>query len=87
MSYQARCVEAPGQGGKPRGFVSGYYVDFTQLAEDAGWQRISSYEAPDFDWRTNKTALEFWHYQRTDGLIWWEAMEQVHPDEGASAVV
>ncbi len=79
LSYRARWVEAPGQGGKPRGFVPGYYVDFTQLAEDAGWRRISSYESPDFDWRTDKTALEFWHYQRTDDLTWWQAMQQVHP--------
>lgn len=81
LSYRARWIEAPGQGGHPRQFVPGYYVDFTQLAEDAGWERISSFEAPDFDWRTDKTALEFWHFQRTDGLTWWEAMQQVHTPE------
>lgn len=78
LSYNARWVEAPGSGGKPRGFVPGYYVDFTQRAADAGWERIASYEAEPFDWRTNKLALEYWHFQQTDGVNWWKAMQQVH---------
>ncbi len=81
FSYAARWERFPGEGGGPRGFLDGYYVDFTTLAHDEGWLRISSYEHSDFDWRTDKNALEYWHYQRTDGLTWWEAMRELHTPE------
>lgn len=81
FSYQARWVDAPGSGGRPLGFISGYYVDFTQLANDAGWVRISSYESEEFDWRETKIALEYWHYQQSDGLTWWQAMQQVYSSD------
>lgn len=78
LSYQARWVDAPGSGGRPLGFTANYYVDFTQLANDAGWSRIASYESQDFDWRENKTALEYWHYQHSTGMTWWQAMQEVY---------
>ncbi|RME09515.1 MAG: hypothetical protein D6802_11815 [Ardenticatenia bacterium] len=81
FSYAARWELYPGEGGAPRGFLDGYYVDFTTLARDEGWLRISSYEDADFDWRTDKNALEYWHYQRTDGLTWWAAMQELYTSE------
>lgn len=82
LSYAARWEIAPGQGGIPKPFQAGYYVDFTKLAEDDGWTRISAYETPEFDWRDNTVALEFWHYQQSAGLTWYDAMREVFtPDE------
>jgi TolB protein len=71
----------PGEEGKPGLIPNGYYVDFTQAAREAGWERISAHQGSDFDWRWEYKALEFWHYQKRDGLTWYEAMEQVYPAE------
>lgn len=83
LSFAARWEdpEGIGNGGVPKSFQPGYYFDFTRLAEDEGWERIGSYEGPDFDWRSNKTALEYWHLQMSGGLSWYEAMLEVYgPD-------
>jgi TolB protein len=73
-----------GRGGLVKGMPAGYYVDLTELLRQYGWQRISAHTDPDFDWHTNYTALEFWHYQKTDGLSWWDAIREVYtpPDLG-----
>jgi TolB protein len=68
-------------GGKPGEIPSGYHVDLTRLARRHGWHRIASYQEEDFDWRSDSVGREFWHYQRTDGLTWWEAMLQIYPLE------
>jgi TolB protein len=81
LSQYARWERAPGEGGAPKAFQAGYYVDFTRIAEDEGWMRISSYESPTFDWRTDSVALEYWHYQRDDGLSWYEAMQEVYSQD------
>jgi TolB protein len=77
-TYDARWTRAPGEGGHPKPFQTGYYVDFTTLAEDEGWDRIPSYEAPDFDWRSNTVGMEYWHYQITHGLTWYESVREVY---------
>ncbi|MDQ4079043.1 MAG: DPP IV N-terminal domain-containing protein [Chloroflexota bacterium] len=77
-SYRARWELAPGKGGVRGRFQAGYYVDFTRLAEDEGWERIASYETPNFDWRQNKVAMEYWHYQYTDNLPWYDAMREIY---------
>ncbi len=71
----------PSGEGQPGSIPSGYYVDFTRMAMEAGWERIAAHQGEDFDWRQDYKALEFWHYQKRDGLIWYEAMEQIHPAE------
>ena len=73
--------EARAAGGRPGAFPPGYYVDITQLAHRYGWHRIASYEEEDFDWRTDSVGREFWHFQHTDGLTWWEAMLELYPEE------
>ncbi|HBY96824.1 MAG TPA: hypothetical protein DEP84_23230, partial [Chloroflexi bacterium] len=78
FSARARRVESPGKGGHPSSFFPGYWFDFTAAADDFGWFRIASYQDPDFDWRTDKTALEFWHYQMDAGLDWWSAMKEIY---------
>jgi TolB protein len=78
---RAREPAAYAAGGKPGAVPEGYYVDLTQLAQRHGWHRIASYEEEDFDWRWDSLGREFWHYQRTDGLTWWQAMGQIYPQE------
>lgn len=78
FSPRARRVESPGKGGHPSSFFPGYWYDFTATASDFGWIRIASYQDPDFDWRTDRTALEFWHYEKDDGLNWWAAMQEIY---------
>ena len=73
--------EAYRAGGKPGSVPEGYYVDVTRLAKRYGWRRIAAYEEADFDWRWDSLGREFWHYQRTDGLTWWQAMGQIYPAE------
>jgi len=76
-----REAEAYAAGGRPDKIPPGYYVDLTRLAGRHGWHRIASYEEPDFDWRWDSIGREFWHYQCTDGLTWWQAMRQLYPEE------
>ncbi len=66
------------EGGQPMDKIpSGYYVDFTTLAQDYGWERVRAI----YRWRTFYPDVEWWHFQKTDGLPWWEAMEQVYTEE------
>jgi len=82
LSYQARAVEAPDTGGHFKEAIPyGYYVDLTGLAREQGWERISSYDRPDFHWHWNFLALEYWHLQQRGNQSWYAAMEEVYePD-------
>ncbi len=61
-----------------------YYVDFTDLARQYGWRPISSHDEPDFSWKHNWYAFEYWHFQKTEQLLWYTAMQQIYsPDEMA----
>ena len=64
-------------GGHPMETVPpGYYVDFTTLAADYGWERVQAIYA----WRSYYPDVEWWHFQKTDGLAWWDAMKQVYKE-------
>lgn len=78
ISVNARANVAPGLGGLEDAIEPGYFVDFTELARQYGWNRISSHDDEDFDWRNNREALEYWHFQKEDGLNWWQSMLQVY---------
>ena len=66
------------EGGKPMDKIPpGYYVDFTTLAKDYGWERVRAI----WRWRSYYPDVEWWHFQKTDGLPWWDAMEQVYTEE------
>ena len=54
---------------------SGYWVDFTDLASQYGWQRIAAQN----NWRTYFTGTQFNEFVRTDGLAWRNAMLQLYP--------
>jgi TolB protein len=68
-------------GGQAHAPPDGYFVDFTDLAERAGWTRIPALTPPDGDWQARYLDLEFWHYERRDGLSWYAAMQQIYTDE------
>ncbi len=66
------------EGGKPMDKIpSGYYIDFTTLAKDYGWERVRAI----WRWRSFYPDVEWWHFQKTDGLPWWDAMEQVYTEK------
>jgi TolB protein len=72
--------EAYAAGGKRLPIPDGYYADITALAKRHGWERIASYAIEgDYHWHTDSNGTEYWHYERTDGLNWWEAMLQIYP--------
>ncbi len=66
------------QGGRPKSSVpTGYYVDFTQVAEDYGWMRIPAGRA----WRLNYSSILYWDYEKRDGLSWNDAMLQLYDQD------
>ncbi len=70
------------QGGRPKQSVpAGYYVDFTQIAEDYGWFRVPSERT----WRSNFPGILYWEYDKRDGLSWNEAMLQLYTQEQINA--
>jgi hypothetical protein len=69
-------------GGRRSRIPSGYYVDITAIAKRQGWERIATYSIEgDYDWHQHSNGTEYWHYERSDGLIWWDAMRQIYPSE------
>ena len=70
-------VEAYNQGGRLRAAMpSGYYIDFTQLAHDYGWERVPAAT----DWRGNYNGTNFWAFQKRDDLTWLEAMREIYTE-------
>jgi len=66
------------QGGKLRDEIpAGYYVDFTEVAADYGWTRVSS--GP--NWRTYFPDILFWHYENRQGLNWEDAMRELYLED------
>jgi len=79
---KAEDPEAYAAGGKRSRVPDGYYVDVTAIAKRHGWERIATYSIEgDYDWHKHSNGTEYWHYERTDGLIWWDAMCQIYPLE------
>ena len=55
----------------------GYYVDFTTLAADYGWERVPAL----WRWRYFWPDIRWWRFRKTDGLNWWECMLEVFTPE------
>ncbi|MGE5140150.1 MAG: TolB family protein, partial [Rudaea sp.] len=84
LSDRSRSVLGPEQGGVRSPIPGGYYIDLTDLARLYGWNRISSHDDPEFDWRWNRLAMEYWHFQKTDRLNWYDALSELYsPSEVA----
>jgi TolB protein len=70
------------EGGAIKGRIpSGYYVDFTALASDYGWERLPSL----WRWRYSWPDIWWWEFQKTDGLGWWECMLELYEPEQIEA--
>jgi TolB protein len=52
----------------------GYFVDFTTLADDYGWNRVPA----DTNWRQFYPGIMYWRFQHSDGLDWLAAMREVY---------
>ncbi|MDX1615651.1 MAG: hypothetical protein R3300_15165 [Candidatus Promineifilaceae bacterium] len=53
---------------------AGYYVDFTALAADYGWQRVPAQS----NWRTFFQGIQFWRFENRQGLNWEGAMADIY---------
>ena len=51
----------------------GYYVDFTTLAGDYSWERVSSL----WRWRYFWPDVRWWRFRNTGDLTWWQCMLDV----------
>jgi TolB protein len=80
-NFEARYLGTPSvydSGGAPKPQIpTGYYVDFTELAEDAGFHRLPAMA----NWRTYYPGARFSEFAHTDNLTWIEAMLLVYPPE------
>jgi TolB protein len=86
LSYRARWIVGRGEGGTTKPLPAGFYVDFTELARQYGWERISAHDSEEFDWKTNKIGAEYWHFQKTHGLNWYQAMREVYSESEIKAI-
>ncbi|MCP4428850.1 MAG: hypothetical protein GY803_30560 [Chloroflexi bacterium] len=84
--FQARYGDEPryyDEGGKLKEAIPpGYYVDFTALAADYGWERV----AAGADWRAYFPAINFWHFENRSELTWREAMLELYTEDEFTAV-
>lgn len=87
LSYRARWVIGKGAGGTTKPVPYGFYVDFTEIARQYGWERISAHDSAEFDWKTNKLGAEYWHFQKQHGLNWYSAMREIYAESDLKALV
>jgi TolB protein len=84
--FRARYGEDPrfyDQGGRYKDEIpAGYYVDFTDLAADYGWERVPAGD----NWRTFFPGIRFWHYVKRGDLTWAEAMREIYLPEALDGV-
>jgi TolB protein len=77
LSRSSGDVDAYNQGGRLRAQMpSGYYIDLTQLAADYGWERVPAGS----DWRANFNSINYWLFQKRDGLQWYDAMRELYTE-------
>ncbi len=70
------------QGGTPKADIpAGYYVDFTRLAADYGWQRQPATPT----WVRNYGGIRFWQFVKKQGLTWTDAMLEIYPRQDLDA--
>ncbi len=55
---------------------AGYWVDFTALAQDYGWQRVSALA----NWKSYYAGARFTEFVMREGQSWEEAMREIYPD-------
>jgi TolB protein len=65
------------QGGKYGEVLPGYWLDFTTLARQYGWERLPALP----NWRTYYSGTRFTEFALTGGLDWYSAMLEIYPKE------
>jgi TolB protein len=55
----------------------GYWLDFTQLAADYGWQRLPALST----WHSAYSAARYTEFALTGGLDWYSAMLEIYPPQ------
>jgi TolB protein len=65
------------QGGKYAQVPPGYWLDFTSLARQYGWERLPSLP----NWRTYYSGARFTEFANTGGLDWYSAMLEIYPQD------
>jgi TolB protein len=60
----------------------GYYVDFTLLAADYGWERMPA----NTRWRQQWADTNWWQFQKSQGLTWFQAMLELYREDQIEAV-
>ncbi len=65
------------QGGKYAAVPPGYWLDFTSLARQYGWERLPSLP----NWRTYYSGARFTEFALTGGLDWYSAMLEIYPSD------
>lgn len=77
-------AEAAKEGGRQLAVPAGYYVDFTALAAEYGWERIDANDGHGFSWKDDWIASDYWHFEKKEGLSWRSAMLEVYDEETVS---
>jgi len=65
------------QGGKYTEVPPGYWLDFTSLARQYGWERLPALP----NWRTYYSGARFTEFALTGGLDWYSAMLEIYPQD------
>lgn len=74
--YQGNSIDYDGGGRKLTQVPEGYYIDFTALAEQFGFERQPALP----NWKTFYLGARFAEFAFTEGLDWTAAMRQLYPD-------
>lgn len=78
-------AEAAKEGGRQLPVPAGYYVDFTALAAEYGWERIDANDGHGFSWKDDWIASDYWHFEKKEGLSWRSAMLEIYDEETINA--
>ena len=65
------------QGGIYGAVPPGYWLDFTTLARQYGWERVPALP----NWRTYYSGARFTEFALTGGLDWYSAMLEIYPSD------
>ncbi|HUN06957.1 MAG TPA: DPP IV N-terminal domain-containing protein [Aggregatilineales bacterium] len=75
LSRESGDLDAYNAGGRLRNQVpTGYYIDFTRLALDYGWESIPT----GTDWRANQFSINYWLFRAATDLTWEQAMLELY---------
>lgn len=72
--------DASEEGGEQTLVPAGYYVDFTALAAEYGWERIPANDRAGFAWQEKWIASDYWHFEKREDLSWRSAMLEVYDE-------